>query len=109
MSGPALPTNPLYPRKRTCALQLGMSALGQKRTSDKSFDPFVSDRNHFLRHFDTKRSRRLQVDDQLEFVRLEHRQLGGLRALEDATGVDAGLSPHVNNIGSVTHQSADVH
>src|SRR5262249_55122372 len=23
---------PLYPRKRTCALQLGMSALGQKRT-----------------------------------------------------------------------------
>ena len=24
---------PLYPRKRTCALQLGMSAMGQKRTS----------------------------------------------------------------------------
>jgi hypothetical protein len=23
---------PLYPRKRTCAVQLGMSALGQKRT-----------------------------------------------------------------------------
>jgi hypothetical protein len=35
----ALPPNsdrksgfPLYPRKRTCAVQLGMSALGQKRT-----------------------------------------------------------------------------
>jgi hypothetical protein len=26
-------TNSLYPRKRTCAVQLGMSALGQKRTS----------------------------------------------------------------------------
>src|SRR5262245_60355431 len=24
---------PLYPRKQTCAVQLGMSALGQKRTS----------------------------------------------------------------------------
>src|SRR5262249_41003516 len=24
---------PLYPRKRTCAVQLGMSAMGQKRTS----------------------------------------------------------------------------
>jgi hypothetical protein len=24
---------PLYPRKRTCAVQLGMSALGQKQTS----------------------------------------------------------------------------
>jgi len=23
---------PLYPRKRTCAVQLGMSALGHKRT-----------------------------------------------------------------------------
>ena len=23
---------PLYPQKRTCAVQLGMSALGQKRT-----------------------------------------------------------------------------
>ena len=30
---------PLYPRKRTCAMQLGMSALGQKRTS----------RTHFVR------------------------------------------------------------
>jgi hypothetical protein len=24
---------PLYPKKQTCAVQLGMSALGQKRTS----------------------------------------------------------------------------
>ena len=24
---------PLYPQKRTCAVQLGMSAMGQKRTS----------------------------------------------------------------------------
>jgi hypothetical protein len=29
------PPCPLYPRKRTCAVQLGMSALGQKRTSAK--------------------------------------------------------------------------
>src|SRR5262245_45711721 len=26
-------TKSVYPRKRTCAVQLGMSALGQKRTS----------------------------------------------------------------------------
>ena len=31
---------PLYPRKRTCAVQLAMSALGQERTSAFScFDP----------------------------------------------------------------------
>ena len=29
---------PLYPRKRTCAVQIGMSAMGQKRTSDKDHD-----------------------------------------------------------------------
>jgi hypothetical protein len=37
---------PLYPRKRTCAVQLGMSALGQKRThaaqqNESSIDHFV--------------------------------------------------------------------
>src|SRR5215813_12433475 len=29
---------PLYPRKRTCVVQLGMSALGQKRTSLSSLN-----------------------------------------------------------------------
>jgi hypothetical protein len=29
---------PLYPQKRTCAVQLGMSALGQKETSSQA-DP----------------------------------------------------------------------
>src|SRR5262249_8109215 len=32
---------PLYPRKRTCAVQLGMSAIGQKRTSVHLFDYLV--------------------------------------------------------------------
>jgi hypothetical protein len=30
---------PLYPRKRTCAVQLGMSAKGQKRTFTRSAHP----------------------------------------------------------------------
>jgi hypothetical protein len=33
---------------------------------------------------DAERARRLQVDDELEFGRVHHRQVGGLRALEDA-------------------------
>jgi hypothetical protein len=33
---------PLYPQKRTCAVQLGMSALGQKRTSQLLLDQLVS-------------------------------------------------------------------
>src|SRR5262245_57264890 len=35
------PPCPLYPQKRTCAVQLGMSALGQKRTWRRSFDDLV--------------------------------------------------------------------
>ena len=34
----------------------------------------------------------LEVDDQLEFGRLHNRKVGGLCALEDATGIDADLS-----------------
>ena len=39
--------------------------------------------------------RRLQVDDQLELGRLHDRQVGGLRALEDAAGIDADLTKGV--------------
>ena len=45
------------------------------------------------RHLDTERSRRLKVDDELEFGRLQHRQVGGLRAFEDAIDV-AGPAPN---------------
>jgi hypothetical protein len=33
-----------------------------------------------------------QVDDEIERGRLQHRQLGGLGALENSAGVDAGLA-----------------
>ena len=63
---------PLYPRKRTCAVQLGMSALGQKRThapqqTASLFDHFVSAGEQLGWHVDAKRLRGLNVDDQLEF------------------------------------------
>src|SRR5262249_7056351 len=44
-------TCPLHPRKRTCALQLGMSAKGQKRTSRVLFNYFVGDLVKTQRHF----------------------------------------------------------
>ena len=51
-------------------------------------------------------SRRLEVDDELEFGRLQHRQVGGLRAFEDAAGIDADLAKRVRDIGPVAHQPA---
>ena len=38
------------------------------------------------------------VDDEFEFRRLHHRQVGGLRTLENSAGIDTGL-PH---LGSAT-------
>src|SRR5262249_48907300 len=86
-----------------------MSASGQKRTFSKSFDHIVRQREQLARHLDTERSRRLHIDDKFEFVRLEHRKLGGLGSLKDATGIDAELAKHADNVGSVAHQAAGGH
>ena len=48
----------------------------------------------------------LQVDDELELGRLHDRQVGGLGALEDVAGIDADLTKHVRDVGSVAHQPA---
>src|SRR5450631_2463087 len=76
------------------------------RSEEPLFDHLVSDREQPWRHLDAERSRRLKVDDELELSRLHHRQIRWLRALEDATGVDAGLPKSVRNAGSVAHQPA---
>ena len=50
--------------------------------------------------------RRLQIDDELELRRPHDRQVGRLLALEDAAGVDAGLTITVREVGSVADQPA---
>src|SRR5262249_47826471 len=46
---------------------------------------------------------------ELEFGRLHHRQVGGLRTFEDFAGIDAHLTKRFREIGSVAHQPADCH
>src|SRR5262249_25790726 len=48
----------------------------------------------------------LAVDDQLELAGLYDWQVRRLRALEDATGIDADLTIHIHNVASVGHQPA---
>src|SRR4029079_16613522 len=71
-----------------------------------SFDHLVGNGEQFWRHVDAERSRRLKIDDELEFGRLQHRKVGGLRAFEDAAGIDDDLAKRVRDIGSVAHQPA---
>ena len=40
------------------------------------------------------------------FAACYDRQVGGLLALENPAGIDAGLTKRVRNIGSVAHQTA---
>src|SRR4051794_11898517 len=56
--------------------------------------------------FKPKCLRRLEVDDQVEFRRLQDRQIGRRRALQDFAGVNAGLAVAVRDIWVVTHQAA---
>ena len=47
---------------------------------------------------EAKRLGGLEVDDELEFGRLHHRQVGRLGALEDAAGIDADLTKHIGKL-----------
>jgi hypothetical protein len=49
-----------------------------------SLDHLVGEREQLRRNFDAKCLRRIEVDNQLKFGRLQYRQLGGLRALKNS-------------------------
>src|SRR5262249_21972808 len=95
---------------RTLALQRN-AALCHKQTyaaQQKAplFDHLVGEQLQRVGHLDAEQSRRLRVDDELEFARLQDRQVGGLRAFEDLPGVDGDMTRPVRAIDPVAHQPA---
>src|SRR5262245_56235623 len=66
----------------------------------------VGAREQGLRKLDPECLGRLEIENQLEPVRLHDRQIAGLRALQDPAGVDARLEPGRIDARSVAHQPA---
>jgi hypothetical protein len=81
---------PLHPRKRTCAVQLGMSAMGQKRTS-RLLDDLIGCGEQRLRNGQAKRLCGLEIDNQFVLGRRLHRHIGWLLARDRHTPRPAGL------------------
>jgi hypothetical protein len=72
--------------------------------ADNLFNHLVGECEQSRRNGDAEHGGGLDVEDQLELARLYDRQVGGLRTLDDAASVRAGLAPRIVNVGSITHQ-----
>src|SRR5262245_32309135 len=92
------------------------SASGQmqKITAGKfHFEPPFTSLDHFVGaaeqrdwKSDAERMGGLEIDDQLGFCGLLHREVGRLLAFEDASGIAASETVPVRNTASVAHQAA---
>ena len=93
-------------QKQTCAAHRPMSALCQKRTFGHSFDQLVGALLELRGYVEAERLRRLKIDDQLEFRRQLHWQLGRLCAFEDAINVASRVPELVDDINTIGYQAA---
>ena len=71
------------PQKQTFGAH-GMSAKCQKQTFAALFDHLVGGGEQRQWNGESERLRGLEIDRELEFVGLLHRQIGGVRAFENA-------------------------
>jgi hypothetical protein len=86
---------PLLHRKRKSIRDLTMSQKCQSRPNAPQqegllFDRLVSAGEHRRRHVQAEPLRGFEVDDQFVLGRRLHGKVGGLPALEDLAGIDAG-------------------
>src|SRR6185369_13151596 len=70
-------------------------------------DHLVGEREQPVRHLEAERLGSLEVEHELELGGLHNRQVGGLLALENPRGIDAGLAVGIADARSVADQPAD--
>src|SRR5262249_35853648 len=74
--------------------------------NSRRFIHLVGEREQPVRHVEVEYPGCLEVEHELEFGRLHHRQVGRLFALENAPGIDAGLAIGIGDAGSIADQPA---
>src|SRR5215831_2838864 len=71
-----------------------------------SLDHLVGGNEQLVRYREAEHPGSRGIDDQFELARLPNWQVRGLGPLEDAAGIDTGLTPCILNVGTVAHQPA---
>jgi hypothetical protein len=84
-----------------------ISGCEQLQQGSPLFDQFIGRYEQLVRHGEAEHPGGLVIDDQLDFVGLQDRQLHRFPALEDAAGIEADLTKRIRDAGSVAHQPAD--
>src|SRR5262249_47486542 len=96
---------PVCPHKRTCSVQLRMSALGHKRTFSHSFDYSVGGYEQTGRDGQTKSFRGFYVDGGFVFGGRLYRKVSGFVAAQDAVYIGPRQTKIFDLINSVGHQA----
>src|SRR5262245_2300387 len=97
-------TGPLRAVRISLAMPLLLESNTPAGEPGVLFDHFVDAHQQGHWHFEAKRSRCLEIDHQLDFDRLLHRQVGRLFTLEDAARIGADKAESIPKTGSVAHQ-----
>src|SRR5262249_52568298 len=96
-------------REAEACLRTNVTSPSPRSRCAASLDHLVGEREQCGRNSEPDCTRSLQVDNQFEFGRLQHRQIGWFFAPKYPAGVDPSLPVGIEEAGPVAHHPASIH